>query len=59
MCLDSGVNLFDTADMYSDGESEEILGQAILSRRDRVLLATKARMPVGRDRTRQASPGTT
>ena len=47
MCLDAGVNLFDTADMYSDGESEEILGQAISGRRDRVLLATKARMPVG------------
>jgi aryl-alcohol dehydrogenase-like predicted oxidoreductase len=47
MCLDAGVNLFDTADMYSDSESEEILGQAISGRRDRVLLATKARMPVG------------
>jgi aryl-alcohol dehydrogenase-like predicted oxidoreductase len=47
MCLDAGVNLFDTADIYSDGESEEILGQAISGRRDSVLLATKARMPVG------------
>ena len=47
MCLDAGVNLFDTADMYSDGASEEILGQAISGRRDRLLLATKARMPVG------------
>ncbi len=47
MCLDAGVNLFDTADMYSDGESEEILGKAIEGRRDRLLLATKARMPVG------------
>jgi aryl-alcohol dehydrogenase-like predicted oxidoreductase len=46
-CLDAGVNLFDTADMYSDGESEEILGQAISGRRDRLLLATKARMAVG------------
>src|ERR671920_2272926 len=46
-CLDAGVNLFDTADMYSEGESEEILGQAISGRRDRLLLATKARMPVG------------
>ena len=46
-CLDAGVNLFDTADMYSDGESEEILGKAIEGRRDRLLLATKARMPVG------------
>jgi aryl-alcohol dehydrogenase-like predicted oxidoreductase len=47
MCLDAGVTLFDTADAYSSGESEEILGQAIAGRRDRVLLATKARMPVG------------
>ncbi|CAA9441962.1 MAG: Aldo/keto reductase, SMc04322 family [uncultured Rubrobacteraceae bacterium] len=47
MCLDAGVNLFDTADIYSSGESEEILGAAISGRRDRLLLATKARMPVG------------
>ena len=47
MCLDAGVNLFDTADIYSSGESEEILGQAISGRRDRLLLATKARMPAG------------
>jgi aryl-alcohol dehydrogenase-like predicted oxidoreductase len=46
-CLDAGVNLFDTADIYSDGESEEILGQAISGRRDRLLLATKARMAAG------------
>jgi aryl-alcohol dehydrogenase-like predicted oxidoreductase len=47
MCLDAGVTLFDTADAYSSGESEEILGQTIAGRRDQVLLATKARMPVG------------
>jgi aryl-alcohol dehydrogenase-like predicted oxidoreductase len=46
MCLDAGGTLFDTADAYSSGESEEILGQAIAGRRDQVLLATKARMPV-------------
>ena len=46
-CLDAGVNLFDTADIYSSGESEEILGEAISGRRDRLLLATKARMPAG------------
>ena len=34
MCLDAGVNLFDTADIYSSGESEEILGQAVSGRRD-------------------------
>lgn len=40
-CLDAGVNLFDTADVYSQGASEEILGQAIGKRRDDVLIATK------------------
>ena len=48
MCLDAGVNLFDTADIYSSGESEEILGKAIESRRDELLLATKARFPMGK-----------
>jgi len=47
LCLDHGVNLIDTANVYSAGASEEILGQAIKGRRDRVLLATKARMPMG------------
>ena len=47
MCLEAGVNLFDTANIYSDGESEEILGQAISGRRDDLLLATKVRMSVG------------
>ena len=47
MCLEAGVNLFDTADVYSDGASEEILGEAIKGRRDDLLLATKARMPAG------------
>ncbi len=47
MCLDAGVNLFDTADVYSAGASEEILGEAIGGRRDDVLIATKARMSMG------------
>ena len=47
MCLDAGVNLFDTANIYSDGESEEILGQAVSGRRGDLLLATKVRMSVG------------
>jgi len=47
MCLDRGVNFIDTADVYSGGVSEEILGKAIKDRRDRVLIATKARMPMG------------
>ena len=47
MCLDAGVNLIDTADVYSGGLSEEIVGRAVRGRRERVLLATKARMPMG------------
>src|SRR5918912_1000019 len=47
MCLDAGINLFDTANIYSGGESEEILGAAISGRRDDLLLATKVRMAVG------------
>ena len=47
MCLDAGINLIDTADVYSGGLSEEIVGRALRGRRDRVLLATKARMPMG------------
>ena len=46
-CLAAGVNLFDTADVYSGGLSEEILGQALKGRRDQVLVATKVRMPMG------------
>jgi len=42
ICLDSGVNLFDTADVYSNGVSEEILGKAIAGKRNRVLISTKA-----------------
>lgn len=47
ICLDAGVTLFDTADVYSDGASEEVLGAAIKGRRDRVLLSTKAALPLG------------
>jgi len=47
MALDAGVNLIDTANVYSDGASEEIVGQALDGRRDDVLLATKARFPMG------------
>ncbi|MGW4382182.1 aldo/keto reductase [Kitasatospora sp. NPDC004531] len=45
--LDAGVNLIDTADSYSGGLSEEIVGRAMKGRRHRALLATKARMPTG------------
>jgi aryl-alcohol dehydrogenase-like predicted oxidoreductase len=47
LALDAGVNLIDTADVYSHGRSEELIGEALEGRRDRVLLATKARMPMG------------
>ena len=41
ICLDAGVTMFDTADVYSDGASEEVLGQAIKGRRERVIISTK------------------
>jgi aryl-alcohol dehydrogenase-like predicted oxidoreductase len=47
LCLDAGINLVDTADAYSDGASEEVLGAALKGRRDRLLVATKARFPTG------------
>jgi aryl-alcohol dehydrogenase-like predicted oxidoreductase len=47
LCLDRGVNFIDTANVYSAGVSEEIVGETIKGRRDRVVLATKARMPMG------------
>ncbi|MDT4989190.1 MAG: hypothetical protein QOI74_3284 [Micromonosporaceae bacterium] len=46
-CLDAGVNLIDTADVYSAGASEEIVGEVLKGRRDEVLLATKVRFPMG------------
>ena len=42
ICLDAGLNMFDTADVYSNGQAEEILGAAIGGRRDSVLISTKA-----------------
>jgi aryl-alcohol dehydrogenase-like predicted oxidoreductase len=47
--LDAGINFIDTADVYSGGESEEIVGEALLGRRDDVVLATKANLPMGED----------
>jgi aryl-alcohol dehydrogenase-like predicted oxidoreductase len=47
ICLDAGVNMFDTADVYSRGLSEEILGKAIAGRRDKVLISTKATFEMG------------
>ena len=45
ICLEAGVNMFDSADVYSGGLAEEILGQAIKGRRDQVLISTKADLP--------------
>jgi aryl-alcohol dehydrogenase-like predicted oxidoreductase len=47
ICLEAGLNMFDTADIYSAGESEKILGQAIKGRRDEVLISTKATFRMG------------
>ena len=47
ICLDAGVTLFDTADVYSGGAAEEILGAAIRDRRDAVLISTKTALPMG------------
>src|ERR687884_2109962 len=47
--LDAGINFVDTADVYSAGESEEILGKALRGRRDDVVLATKFFSPMGED----------
>jgi aryl-alcohol dehydrogenase-like predicted oxidoreductase len=47
LALDRGVNFIDTANVYSEGVSEEIVGQALKGRRDAMLIATKARMPMG------------
>jgi aryl-alcohol dehydrogenase-like predicted oxidoreductase len=47
ICLEHGVNLFDTADVYSQGLSEKILGEAIKGKRNRVLISTKTTFPMG------------
>ncbi len=49
LCLDAGVNLFDTANVYSTGMAEEILGQAIKGLRNKVLLSTKSTFKMGSD----------
>jgi aryl-alcohol dehydrogenase-like predicted oxidoreductase len=53
--LDGGINLIDTADRYSQGESEEMVGKAIAGRRDDIVLATKANSPMGDERNHQGS----
>jgi aryl-alcohol dehydrogenase-like predicted oxidoreductase len=53
--LDFGINFIDTADRYSAGESEEIVGKALRGRRDRVVLATKVHGPMGDDPNMQGN----
>ncbi|MFC9914507.1 aldo/keto reductase [Streptomyces sp. NPDC059862] len=53
--LDAGINFVDTADAYSRGESEEIVGKALKGRRDNVVLATKAHLPMGDDPNQQGN----
>ena len=47
ICFEAGVNLFDTADGYSEGRSEEVLGKALAGKRDRALISTKSGFPSG------------
>lgn len=47
ICMEAGVNLFDTADAYSGGASEQVLGEAVRGRRDAVLISTKTGLPTG------------
>ena len=47
VCIDGGVNVIDTANMYSLGKSEEIVGEVLEGRRDKVLISSKARMRIG------------
>jgi aryl-alcohol dehydrogenase-like predicted oxidoreductase len=53
--LEAGVNFIDTADVYSQGESEEVVGEALQGRRDDVVLATKVHGRMGEDRNRQGN----
>jgi aryl-alcohol dehydrogenase-like predicted oxidoreductase len=53
--LDAGINFIDTADRYSGGESEEIVGKALKGRRDNVVLATKVNGPMGEDPNQQGN----
>ncbi len=47
LCLEAGANLFDTADVYSDGDSERVLGAALKGRRDQAIISTKLTLRSG------------
>ena len=53
--IENGINLVDTADMYSGGQSEEMVGRAVAGRRENIVLATKATMPMGDERNHRGS----
>lgn len=53
--LDGGINMIDTADVYSQGQSEEMVGKALAGRRDDVVLATKACIPMGEERNHRGT----
>jgi aryl-alcohol dehydrogenase-like predicted oxidoreductase len=53
--LDAGINFIDTADRYSQGESEKIVGKALKGRRDNIVLATKVNNPMGNDPNQQGN----
>jgi aryl-alcohol dehydrogenase (NADP+) len=55
--LEAGINFIDTADRYSQGESEEIVGKALKGRRDNIVLATKVNNPMAMPRTSRAIRG--
>ncbi len=55
VALENGINFIDTADMYSAGESEEIVGKALRGRRDGIVLATKAHIQMGEGRNRSGN----
>lgn len=59
MAIDGGVNFFDTADVYSEGLSEQILGKALGTRRKDIILATKVRGRTVLVRTISGFPGNT
>ena len=55
ICLEAGLNMFDTANIYSRGDSESILGEALKGRRNEALIATKATFPMGNERHEMGS----
>lgn len=54
ICLDAGLNMFDSADIYSQGMAEEILGAAIKGRRDKIIISTKGTFRAAKARTTRA-----